>query len=435
MSGLGLTNALHEFQQGVAWNDQQKQQAVVNKQTATIQQANDAGAQALQQAHEDDLAQQQKAWTDAGNDPSAFQQKPFQMTPQILLAGMHARSDALAKSGDLDLWTRNEAATLPIRNQIRQQVIGKALADYDATGDGAALAQAAYPTVHDGVDIKSISADPTGGLGMQGASAAVAAGQPVKPVYNITLSNGQTHALTGDQIATMAHDAIMDPSKMADIEFQSRIGAAKAASEMAVKKVEAQAKGDQDRQTEGVKGQNALQVEGLRSDTSLKVGEGNNAATLGAAGIRAGAETKAAGISAGGRVDAAKVRAGIGANGAKTVERVSTDSDGYQINHFKDGSAARVVIDGKPVRSLDYAKLLDSTSRMLGATSAGFKMKPDELRAAATQYLANQSAAPAPSPAASGLVAPPPPAVPGLNLSPPAPGKKLVYNPATGGFQ
>lgn len=430
MAGLGLTNALQDFQQGVAWNNQQKQQAVVNKQLQTVQDANTAGANAIVQARQADLSQQQQAWTAAGNDPSTFQPQPFQMTPQVLLAGMHARSDALAQSGDLDLWTRNEAATLPVRNQIRQQVIGKALADYDATGDGAALAQAAYPTVHDGVDIKNITTDPTGGLGMQGASAAVAAGQQVKPVYNITLSNGQTHAMTGDQIAAMAHDAIMDPSKLADIEFQSRIQSAKTAGEMAVNKAKAAAEGDQARQTEGVKGQNALQVEGLRSDTSLKVGEGNNAATMGAAGLRAGAETTAAGISAGGRVDAAKVRAGAtGADGAKKVQKTIVDSDGYVVNVFKDGTMGRAVDTGtgQPIRSGDYAKRVDAMARTLAAQPSNMKKSPADLRAMATQALSGAPASP-PAPAASGLVASPPPTTPGLGTAPPAVAVPSVTN-------
>lgn len=421
MAGLGLTNALQDFQQGVAWNDQQKQQAVVNKQLQTVQQANAAGAAAIQQAKDADAAQQQQAWTAAnpGADPSTFQPKPFQMTPDVLLTGMHARSDALAQSGDLDLWTRNEAATLPIRNQIRQQVIGKALADYDATGDGAALAKAAYPTVHDGVNITNITTDPTGGMGMQGASAAAAAGQPVKPVYNISLSNGQKQSLTGDQIAVMAHDAIMDPSKLADIEFQSRIQAAKTAGEMAVNKAKAAAEGDQARQTEGVKGQNALQVEGLRSDTSLKVGAGNNAATMGAAGLRAGAETAAAGISAGGRVDAAKIRAGAGGDGQKKVQRTGVDSDGYVVNYFKDGSAARAVDNNnQPIRSGDYAKRVDSMVRTLSAQPSNMKKSPTELRAMATQALSGAPAPVAvPSPAASGLVAPPAPSASGPTVS------------------
>jgi hypothetical protein len=210
MAGLGLTNALHEYQQGVAWNDQQKQQAVQNKQLATIQQANQAGADALTAAHDQDIAQQQKAWTDAGNDPATFQPKPFQPTPQVLLAGLHARSDALAKSGDMDLWTHNEAATAPIRQQIRQQVISKALADYQATGDGAALAQTVYPTVHDGVDITGIT---SGVDASQTGQTAANNGQPPAKVYNISTSDGQTHTLTGDQIASMAHDVMMNEPK------------------------------------------------------------------------------------------------------------------------------------------------------------------------------------------------------------------------------
>ncbi len=414
MAGLGLTAALQDYQQGVAWNNQQKQQAVDNQNLQTVQAANKAAADAIAAAQAPQIAQQQQAWADAGNDPSTFQPQPIPLTPDVVLAGMHARSDALAQSGNLDLWTRNEAATLPIRNQIRQQVIGKALADYDATGDGAALAKAAYPTVHDGVDITNVTTDPTGGLGMQGASAAVAAGQTVKPVYNITLSNGQTQSLTGDQIASMAHDAIMDPSKMADIEFQARIQAAKTASEMAVNKAKAAAEGDQARQTEGVKGQNALQVEGLRSNTALQVGQGNNQATLGAAGLRANAETTAAGISAGGRVQAAQVRAGAGGDGAKKVQRTGVDSDGYVVNYFKDGSAARVVDNnGQPIRSGDYAKRVDTMMRVLAQQPGNMSKSASDLRAMAAQAL---SGAPAPAPA-PGLVPAPASAASGVSVS------------------
>ena len=430
MAGLGLTNALHEYQQGVAWNDQQKQQAVQNKQLQTIQAANAAGASALQQAHEDDVAQQEKAWTDAGNDPSTFQPKPFQMTPQILLAGMHARSDAIANSGDLDLWTRNEAATMPIRNQIRQQVIGKALADYNATGDGAALAQTVYPTVHDGVSITGIK---TGVDASAGGQTAANGGQAPATTYQISTSDGQTHTLTGDQIAGMAHDAMLDPQKWADYEFQSRLQAAKTAQEIARDKSKAQAEGDQARQTETVKGGYHLQGIGLEGANRLAVAQGNNQATLGAAGISAKGRVDAAGIAADSRVDVAGLRAAGGPDGAKKVQKTGVDSDGYVVNYFKDGSAARALDNnGKPILSGDYAKRVDGMARALATQPGNMKKSPSELRAMATQALSG-----APAPATPGLVGAPPAAplpTPGATPAPANPGGKLVYNPATGGF-
>jgi len=436
MSGLGLMGALRGYQEGVAWNDQQKQQAMQNKQLQVINDANAAGAQALQDAHDQDIARQQKAWTDAGNDPSTFQPKPFQMSAPVLLAGLHARSDAIAKSGDLDLWTRNEAATAPIRNQIRQQVIGKALADYQATGDGAALAQTVYPTVHDGVDITGITVD-NGAGGTDGASPAiqqqrqawVAAGndptqfkpQPTTPVYKISTSDGQTHTLTGDQIASMAHDVMMNPADAAKYEYESRLLAAKAAQEANAKKIEAQAKGEEDRKTEAVKGGFHLQGIGLENTSREKVAEGNNKATLGAAGIRAGAETEAAGITAGGRVDAAKIRAGAtgGGDGSKKVQRTGVDSDGYVINYFKDGSAARAVdsTSGQPIRSGDYAKRVDAQARVLMQQPGNMKKTPQEIRAMAVQALSGAPAQPNPAPGLVGAPAPAPaaPAVPSVS--------------------
>jgi hypothetical protein len=417
MSGLGLTNALRGYQEGVAWNDQQKQQAMQNKQLQVINDANAAGAQALQDAHDQDIAQQQKAWTDAGNDPSTFQPKPFQMSAPVLLAGLHARSDAIAKSGDLDLWTKNEAATAPIRNQIRQQVIGKALADYQATGDGAALAQTVYPTVHDGVDITGITVD-NGAGGTDGASPAiqqqrqawVAAGndptqfkpQPTTPVYRISTSDGQTHTLTGDQIASMAHDVMMNPADAAKYEYESRLLAAKAAQEANAKKIEAQAKGEQDRLTENVKGGFHLQGIGLENTSREKVAEGNNKATLGAAGIRAGAETEAAGITAQGRVDAAGIRAGGGVDGAKKVQKTITDADGYVVNVFKDGSMQRATVNGQPVRSGEYAKRVDGLVRAARQDPHNMNKSDADLRAAAMQALSG-TPPPAPGPA-PGLV-------------------------------
>jgi hypothetical protein len=397
MSGLNLVGALQGYQQGVAWNDQQKQQAVQNKQLQTIQQANQAGADALTAAHDADVAQQQKAWTDAGNDPSTFQPKAWQPTPQVLLAGMHARSDAIAKSGDMDLWTHNEAAAAPIRNQIRQQVISKALADYQATGDGAALAQAVYPTVHDGVDITGIT---SGVDASQTGQTAANNGQPPAKVYNISTSDGQTHTLTGDQIASMAHDVMMNPADAAKYEYESRLLAMKSAQEAKAKQQEAQAKGEQDRQTEDVKGKYHLQGIGLEGENRLKVGEGNNKATIAAAGLRADA-TKYASDN---RYDATSLRVGAGPDGAKKVQKTITDSDGYVVNVFKDGSMARATVDGAPVRSQDYAKRVDGLVRAARQDPRNMSKSDSDLRAAATQAL---SGAPAPAPAASGLVAKP----------------------------
>lgn len=407
MAGLGLVNALDQFQQGRDWHDQQQVVAQQKKQRDTLQAANAAGAAVVQQAQDADAAKQQQAWTDAGNDPSTFQAKPFAMDPQTLLTAMHARGDTIAKSGDLNLWTQNEAATAPVRNTIRQQVVGKALADYDATGDGAALAQAVYPTVHDGIDIKSITTDSTGGLGMQGASAAAAAGQPVKPAYNITLSNGQTHTLTGDQIASMAHDAILDPSKMADYEFQSRLQTAKNAGQINVDAAKAAAEGNQARQTEGVKGANALKVEGLRSSTALQVGQGNNAATIGAAGIRGDAEKASAGITADGRIQAAGLRAAGGPGGMNKVQKTLVDSDGYVVNVFKDGTMARATVGGAPVRSSDYGKRLDAMKKTLRGTLDGSNMTEAQLTQAAQDSLAGGAPSPAPKPGLAPIGAPP----------------------------
>jgi hypothetical protein len=404
MSGLNLVGALQGYQQGKAWADNQKLVEQQQKQAQIIKDSNAAGAASMQQAQDADTAKQQQAWTDSGNDPSAFKPQPYQPDSMTVLNAMHARGDAIAKSGDLDLWTQHEAATAPLRNSIRQQVIGKALADYNATGDGAALASTVYPTIHDGTNIQAIKTDPTGGLGMQGASQAVAAGQTVKPAYQIQLTNGQSHTLTGDQIASMAHDAMIDPQKAAQYEYEARLLGLKNQGEIGVAQAKAAAEGDQARQTEGVKGQNAMTVEGLRSSTSLAVGKGNNAATV-----------QAAGILGDSRVDAAGLRSSGGADGGKKVQSRTTDASGHVVLNFRDGTSALATINGQPILSGDYAKRVDSMTKVIAGSIAGLKMTPAQQRAAAEQTLSGSTAAPA---AGAGLVgAPPAPASGGKDFS------------------
>lgn len=332
MSGLNLTGALRGYEEGKQWR-------LENDQRNDLAAANQAGAAAVQAAHQASLDQQRQTWTSQGNDPGQFQ--PSSTTPDesSIIAGMNARGDEFAKRGRWQEFADNEAKAAPIRNTYRQRTISRALQDYDATGDAVALAQAAYPTYHDGVSIVGGGRDTTGGQGFANASAGVEAARQqwidsghapesfVPPNYDDTtnggrytlhLSNGKALQTTGQQLRDMAASALANPEQTAQFEYDARKNAALTRAQIAKAVAEAKARGIEIRQTEGLKHENKVGEIGLTAQGNLAVAGERNKGLLGAANIHAGATTTAAETSAQARRDAADIAGKSRVTAAKT---------------------------------------------------------------------------------------------------------------------
>lgn len=314
MSGLNLVGALRGYQEGVQWKRD-------NDEFQDTQAANAAGAAAAQAAHQAALDQQRSQWVANGNTPDTF--KPASDTPgeEAIVAGLNARGDAFAAKGRWSDFAKNEAQAAPLRQRIRQRVIGQALADYDASGDAMALAHAAYPTFHNGVDIVGGGQDTTVGQGNNPSAydpTAAQAAQAAGGAYTLHLSDGRTVNLTGDKIRGMAVDALASPEDIAHQEFAARLSKAQMAQKLAQAIAEAKAKGEETRQTEGLKHTNKVGEISLTTEGNLKVAGERTKGLVTSAGIRAGATTTAATTAAEARKEAARVAAEGRITAAKT---------------------------------------------------------------------------------------------------------------------
>lgn len=76
---------------------------------------------------------------------------------------------------------------------------------------------------------------------------------------------------------------------------------------------------------------------------------------------------------------------GIGKGG--NLQSTKTDDEGYLVGIFRDGSAKRLQIDGKPIRSQDIEKRIDKLADQLGKGINGLGKSTDELRETARRTI------------------------------------------------
>lgn len=376
MAGLGLSDALVRYQQGVNFRQQQDLQERETRRRDAVNAASKAGADILTQAQRDHEAQQAAAlmdWTKQKGSAEGFKATPFRADENLYIRAMDARSAALASRGEWDDWLKAESIAMPLRERVRENTIGKALQQYDSDGDPVALAKAVYPTVYDGKEIADVQVDKTGGLGFKGAAGLSVAGKDLPSErYVFKLSDGTTlKPMTKDQLVERVKWAQMNPAEVRKYEFAQRAEAAKRAAELEQTKAKESMRGDQDRQTEGVKHGHKMAQIGLlnagrqevaetRADTSLKV-----------------AATRAAGGGKG------------GAGG--TLQSTKVDENGHMVGIYRDGSVRQLMIDGKPVKAETWSKRVDALAARLSKSLDGFDKSPEELRKAAIDVLGDET--------------------------------------------
>lgn len=373
MAGLGLTNAVHSFQQGLAWRQQQDQMAEQKKREQAVREAGAAGFEVLNQAkaqHEASQAEALAAWERSKGTKDGFQAQPFKPNEQLYLQAFDARGSALARAGTWEDWMKNEAMAMPLRERVRQKTFGDALAKFDTDGDPVALAKAVYPVIYDGREITDVQVDKTGGLGFKGASGLAVAGKDIpQERYIFTLSDGtKLKPMTAEKLAERVKRAAMNPEEVRKYELQQRLIQARKDAEAEKERI----KGDEDRKTE--KEKHGYKLTEIREQ---------NAGRQEVAETRADAQVKTAGIRASGGGGG-----GSGGGSGNSYRSKTVDSDGYVLLHFRDGSTKRAMVDGKPVRAGDWSKRVDKLASDLGKDPKSFKKTPEELRAQAEQMLA-----------------------------------------------
>lgn len=107
-----------------------------------------------------------------------------------------------------------------------------------------------------------------------------------------------------------------------------------------------------------------------------------------------------------GRTDPNKVKSG-GRGGSGTssssVQSKDVDAEGYIITIRRDGSAQRVLVDGKPVKRDNFERRVDAMYKQLADSPEFYGKPPETIRAAAEKALMSTSApAPAAKPAEGG---------------------------------
>jgi hypothetical protein len=343
MAGIGLTNALLGYQQGVAWKQQQEEIARQRAQREAFEAANREGLSVIDRAKE--------RWAAAG--------APGQFKPDdaLMFEAAETRGTALAKAGLWDQFMSNQAQVAPMRLKARAQ----ALQEYDMTGDADKFMRSIYPTMSGGKRI-------VGSEQVEGADAVAGlAAIPTKTTFKF--DDGTTQTFTNEQMRQLygrVKASLVDPATSARNEalmqmeeLKARLGAQKEAQI-------AQVKGEEARKTEDLKGANARgleavrfgynqQIHGMDNASRERAAAGNNAATLGAANI--GAQS---------RLQAATIRAGEGKGG--TDKRVKS---------FKDIHDQVTRIIGMPQQGLMGGNKVSDEQTLLIAKGAQAVMSDD----------------------------------------------------------
>lgn len=301
--------------------------------------------------------------TTPGLTAAAAPATPYQPSPQHLLDAYDARTTELAKRGMVDQWAQSWAKGADLRQHLRGQALTEAEAQYRQTGDPTAFLKV-YPYVADGYDIVKTE------TGQR---------QDGEPMYIVTRRNQATGQ---EERVPMTKEQILDAARFAQ-------------DPKAVRELEAKVAMEQVKGMRKIAEEQAL--EAVRGPGRVRVAEIHAGATRDAATTRADATVKAAGLSADARVDAATVRGGAGGAGGNKVQKTTVDADGFIVNVFKDGSSKRLLLDGKPVKSGEYSKRVDSLVNQLRKSSAGFGKSETELRTQAETSLAGGGEQPKPS--------------------------------------
>lgn len=391
MAGLGLSNAVDSYAQGVEWKHGQEERKRALDERSVIDEANKAAMA--------EIAAGSGAPVVAGAQEPAAPGATQRVGPESLLRAYEARGRVLATRGAFNAFAENEAKAVPVRTYVRNQTIDTAMQRFQVDGDVVGLVKTIDPVVFNGrklVGVKPVAAPaaaaPGTGMGAQSPGdpevlplAAAGPAQSGPEAYELTYDDGTTQRRTRDQIVQGVQFARMNPEKMAELEFQAKIEAVKQGHIGAREITVARVAGDERRKTEGVIAD--------RRDANDAADRENRVRT---ANISAGASR----YSADQGLAAARVRAEGGTEGGKanTLQSTSVDGQGFRVGVFKNGEVRRLTINGQPVKSLDWTKQVESVVKRIEATPDGMGKSQAELKKMAEEYLASGETAAPPRP-------------------------------------
>lgn len=257
MAGIGLASAVAGYQQGVQWRQQQDQIARMQQQQAAMDEANMAAGNLLKQDQQQHVMR--------GGDPATY--KP----PEgLLFKAAEARSSALAKSGLWDQFMQNEAKVAPMRLRSRMGAVQQ----YEGDRDPVKFIMAVNESMFNGKEIKGVTK-------VEGADAVQ--GLAARPGgVEVEFTDGTRQFVDPDAAAKGIKLGAMDPA--AYLKQEAALAKARIEADIEAGKQEriAKSRGDQARETAGVRasgrltelqtklgGQQAMQTEKLGVDERI----------------------------------------------------------------------------------------------------------------------------------------------------------------------
>ncbi|MEO6363136.1 MAG: hypothetical protein ABIO71_07895 [Caldimonas sp.] len=233
MPGLGLSQAVANYQQSVNWsqNQQMRQQQLAQQQR---QQATMEGHMQAGRAVEE-RSRAQWAANGAQGEYKPSDATRFEMAEAI--------GNSFLRAGDIENYMKNEAFVQAQRQRVRQGAVQQ----YQIDGDVTRLVQSAYPTIFNGKKIKSVDVVAGGDGKLKGA--------PSGPeMVSITTDDGEKLPMMPANELVATFKRLADPA-IAQEEVKLNFLRAKEELETKGKLTVEQERGLQDRTTEGIKAQ------------------------------------------------------------------------------------------------------------------------------------------------------------------------------------
>lgn len=362
MAGLGLTQALGSYQQGLAWHDQQQQLQKQKQAQARMEAANQAAAGVLEKSRGE--------WAANGA------QGNYSPSDATMLTAAEARGAHFAQGGDWENYLRNEVGVQQQRTRVR----GQAMQQYDMNGDPIALMQAVYPTIFNGRAIARASKVDKDG----------------QPAIEYELDDGTKSTVGVQDLVGRVKSSLVDPQRTAEMEIQANLARQKIEAQQGKEIAVVEARGGQSRQTEGAKHDYKMtglgtkfgydqKLQGARLDAQKTIADDRNDTTLKATDKRVQGSLGAASTRAAGSLATAKVRSAGGGSGAKgsatSLQRTFVGDDGYMYGVPRGGGEAiKITNEGRPVRASEWGKRVDGETTNRGKSGDGLGKTRDQLR-------------------------------------------------------
>lgn len=290
---LTLADVVDGASKGIDQARQDKEYARIEKQRATLDAANKKAASVIEES--------KAQWALNGA------QGAYTPNDETMFKAVQARGMAFAEAGDWESFFKNQAAVEGQRMRVRMS----ALQRYEQDGDAASLVKQLGMTVPDGKNITGVE------VLKAGVTSPKVGAAPEPERVRITYDDGSTRVAPVNEVVQKLKASMVDPAKAAELNARLAYETALQGIKTAGAVKEAEAKGDQERKTEGVKAEARTKQITLEDALKAARDSANNAADLERTRVTAGATLGAAKLGKEGRVEAANISAGKDQPGGK----------------------------------------------------------------------------------------------------------------------